>query len=229
MDLSGRATIYDLFKAIVATLLLVLFFYLRQASTPQATPPAPTASSPAVFPDTDSITTSDLTLSSPAATSTPIPASTTPSPGVSPTQVDTPTPGATPLASPIEADSDSTAGDTVPSVTPPSGAEATPTPTASTPVPLTACEAAQARSRLEQGMNATILRRLNFRSSPGIADNWLRTNIPGTPVEVVGGPECLPYYTGAYVWWQIRLPDGEIGWSAEGSMHGSFYFMEPSE
>jgi hypothetical protein len=79
------------------------------------------------------------------------------------------------------------------------------------------------------GMSATILRRLNFRSSPGIQDNWLRTNIPGTIVEVIGGPECLPYIAGAYVWWQIRLPDGEIGWSAEGSIHGTFYFMEPGQ
>jgi hypothetical protein len=72
-----------------------------------------------------------------------------------------------------------------------------------------------------------ILRRLNFRSSPGIQDNWLRTNIPGTQVEVIGGPECLPYVAGAYIWWQIKLPKGEVGWSAEGSIHGTFYFMEP--
>jgi hypothetical protein len=77
------------------------------------------------------------------------------------------------------------------------------------------------------GRNATILRRLNFRSSPGIQHNWLRTNLPGTQVEVVGGPQCLPHLWGAYLWWQIRLPDGEIGWSAEGSIHGTFYFMEP--
>jgi hypothetical protein len=77
------------------------------------------------------------------------------------------------------------------------------------------------------GMNATILRRLNFRSSPGIRNNWLLTNIPGTRAEVVGGPECVPHFNGAYLWWQIKLPDGRIGWSAEGSVHGTFYFMEP--
>jgi hypothetical protein len=78
-------------------------------------------------------------------------------------------------------------------------------------------------------MNATILRRLNFRSSPGIENNWLLTNIPGTEVQVVGGPECVPHFTGAYVWWQIKLPDGQIGWSAESSQFGLFYFMEPSQ
>ena len=76
-------------------------------------------------------------------------------------------------------------------------------------------------------MNATLLRRLNFRSSPGIEDNWLRTNLPGTNVQVIGGPECVPHLTGAYVWWQIKLPNGQIGWSAEAAQFGSFYFMEP--
>jgi hypothetical protein len=46
-------------------------------------------------------------------------------------------------------------------------------------------------------------------------------------VEIVGGPECIPYWTGAYLWWQIKLPGDRVGWSAEGSLHGSFYFMEP--
>lgn len=77
-------------------------------------------------------------------------------------------------------------------------------------------------------MKATIQRHLNFRSSPGIRENWLLTNLPGTRIEVIGGPECVPYWTGAYLWWQIRLPDGRVGWSAEGSLQGSFYFIEPS-
>jgi hypothetical protein len=77
-------------------------------------------------------------------------------------------------------------------------------------------------------MNATILHRLNFRSSPGIQNNWLLTNIPGTKVEVIGGPVCLPHFIGAYVWWQIKLPNGQIGWSAEASLRGAFYFMELS-
>jgi hypothetical protein len=46
-------------------------------------------------------------------------------------------------------------------------------------------------------MNVTILLRLNFRSSPGIGANWLRTNLPGTRAEVIGGPECLPHFIGA--------------------------------
>jgi hypothetical protein len=77
-------------------------------------------------------------------------------------------------------------------------------------------------------MRAIIQRRLNFRSSPGIMNNWIKTNLPGTQVEVIGGPECTRYKNGgAYLWWQIKLPDGQIGWSAETSAFGAFYFMEP--
>jgi len=107
--------------------------------------------------------------------------------------------------------------------------ESTTTATAAIPTVIDVCEAAGSRSRLQVGMNAAILRRLNFRSSPGIRDNWLLTNIPGTKVEVVGGPECVAHFAGAYLWWQIKLPDGRIGWSAEASQQGSFYFMEPVE
>jgi hypothetical protein len=77
-------------------------------------------------------------------------------------------------------------------------------------------------------MKATIVRRLNFRSSPGIFNNWIFTNNPNTEVEIIGGPSCTRYQNGgAYLWWQIKLPDGQIGWSAEASAFGAFYFMEP--
>lgn len=105
--------------------------------------------------------------------------------------------------------------------------DATATPIPATSPHETACELAGSRSRLQVGTNATIVRRLNFRSSPGIQDNWLRTNNPGTAVKIVDGPVCLPYASGAYVWWQVQLPDGQVGWSAEGSVHGTFYFVEP--
>jgi len=29
------------------------------------------------------------------------------------------------------------------------------------------------------------------------------------------------------LWWQIKLPNGLTGWSAEASAFGKFYFMEP--
>jgi len=89
------------------------------------------------------------------------------------------------------------------------------------------CEAIS-RSQLQVGMKATIVRQLNFRSSPGILYNWILTNNPNTQVEIVGGPTCTRYQNGgAYLWWQIKLPNGLIGWSAEASAFGAFYFMEP--
>jgi hypothetical protein len=77
-------------------------------------------------------------------------------------------------------------------------------------------------------MQATILRYLNLRSSPGFSNNWILTNVPGTKVEIIGGPACTQYQGGgAYSWWQIKLPNGQVGWSAEASASGAFYFMEP--
>jgi carboxyl-terminal processing protease len=67
---------------------------------------------------------------------------------------------------------------------------------------------------------------LNLRSSPEIRDNWLKTIPAGTTVEVLGNPTCNPYLDRAYLWWQVKLPDGTTGWSVEGSLSGNFYFLE---
>lgn len=203
MDSSTRAPGYDLFKLIVAILLLILALVLMWVSPPQAPPPTSIPLPPTgTMPATPTVVPLSPTSPPLTATASPLP---------SPTVTDIPNPTATPLPIPTE----------TPAV------EVTTTPLAGAPA-TTTCETVLSRSRLRAGANATILRRLNFRSSPGIRDNWLLTNIPGTQVEVVGGPECVPYWNGAYLWWQVQLPDGRVGWSAEGSLHGSFYFMEPS-
>lgn len=160
MQTSRRASGYDLFKLIVAIVLLILYLILRKGTTLQ--------------------TSISTTLVSPA------------NMRLAPTQ---------PTVAPVSP--------TSPALT------------------ATASEAASSQSHLQVGRRATILRGLNVRSSPGIRDNWLLTNIPGTRVEVIGGPECIPYWTGAYVWWQIKLPDGRVGWSAEHPLRGIYYFMEP--
>lgn len=107
----------------------------------------------------------------------------------------------------------------------------TPTPTA-TPAPAPAGDSCPTvPTRLAAGMTARVISPLNFRSSPGIGyadNNWLLTNPVGTLLEVVGGPECLPFSSGAYRWWQVRLADGRVGWSAEGSYTGNGYFLEPA-
>ena len=198
MDASSRAPGYDLFKLIVAILLLILALILMWISPSQVSTPLP--------PTGTMLATPATTLTARAASPTIV--------AVSPTS---PPPAGTASPAPPAL--------RAPSPTATATVEATPTAT----TPATACQAAASRSRLRVGTNATILRRLNFRSSPGIRDNWLLTNIPGTRVQVVGGPECVPYWTGAYLWWQIQLPDGRTGWSAEGSLQGSFYFMESNE
>ncbi|MFT3895276.1 MAG: SH3 domain-containing protein [Anaerolineales bacterium] len=90
--------------------------------------------------------------------------------------------------------------------------------------------AANTRTKLQVGMKAVIQHRLNFRTTAGIHNNRLSTNPPGTQVDVIGGPQCTTYKNGSsYLWWEIKLPNGEIGWSAEASAFGGFYFMEPSQ
>ncbi len=245
MESPRRAPGYDLFKSIVAIILLVIFFLLNARTTPQSPTPISTIAAkpsttltivPTPFGNAGltAIPGSSTSLSL-TSTTTPLPSATvtnefvsTQTPLLSPTTTIASAETIPPLPSPIVTES------AAPTATPPLSSTATPAPSStSTPIPGTAvasaCESASSRSRLQNGTNAIILRRLNFRSSPGIGNNWLLTNIPGTKVEVVDGPECAPHFAGAYVWWQIKLPDGQIGWSAEASQFGSFYFMEPEK
>lgn len=209
MKSSARAPWYDLFKLIVAILLAILFIYLLWDASGQATLSGiPLA-----------------TVTALASTSTVV-ASPTPSAPLAPTN--TPSPTATPT--------ESATAEPTPTVTATPEPVPTETPAAAEPdgpferlVPYDedVCAAALSRSQLEVGMQATIVRRLNFRTSPGIENNWILTNIPGTQVDVIGGPVCVPYFIGAHLWWEIRLPDGQTGWSAEASWRGAFTFMEP--
>ena len=209
---SARAPFYDLFKLIVAVILLLIFLFLfiggrpGQARLPELIAVTTTSLLPSATVAPASLTPPPPTqLPSPtaiAATSTPPPPTQPPSPTAASIETSTPTP-------------------------PPVTEEPLPTPIVELTAEPEAC-AAYARSQLEVGMQATILRRLNFRSSPGIFNNRILTNDPGLRVEVVGGPACTRYANGgAYLWWQIRLPNGLVGWSAEASAFGAFYFMEP--
>jgi hypothetical protein len=82
--------------------------------------------------------------------------------------------------------------------------------------------------RLKVGMTARVTTNLHFRSSAGIAaGNLVHSNLSGTKLEIIGGPVCVPYNGRAYLWWNVKQPDGATGWSAEGSLTGKFYFLEP--
>ncbi|HSM69952.1 MAG TPA: hypothetical protein VK851_00275, partial [Anaerolineales bacterium] len=164
MRATSHAPFYDLFKLIVAIVLLLLLFLIWNRPTQQLQP-IPSASTSTPLPSTP-------TTASP--TSTPLPPTTTP-----PAPTGTPTQTATLMPPPTEADTD----------------EPLPTPVVEIPSEPEAC-AATSRSQLEVGMKAMIQRPLNFRSFPGLFNNLIRTNDPGTEVEIVGGPACTRYEQG---------------------------------
>jgi hypothetical protein len=135
------------------------------------------------------------------------------------TQAPAPTPTVEPTAAPTEA----------PTVVPTTAHTAEPTtaptvaPTAASP---TSCQA-PAAARLVVGQSATIRSNLNMRSEPLIGNNILQTNPTGMVLKVLDGPVCVPHQGSAYLWWQLETPDGKTGWSAEATLNGSFYFLEP--
>ncbi len=94
-------------------------------------------------------------------------------------------------------------------------------------LPLGDCPGALA-PRLVSGGKAKVISNLNFRSSPGLyKNNWIRTNPVGTILVVLGDTECTSYDFGSYRWWKVEMENGDVGWSAEGSATGSWYFLEP--
>lgn len=227
MDTSTRAPRYDLFKLVIAILLLLLFICLLlwipanppPPETPTSTPFLPTET-PAANETPTSAPPTEPPLPSATATSSALTA--TPPPPPFPTATETSSSTVTPT--PVSIPSPTATARPQPTVAPTSTGTSVSQPT---PSGAYTCESALSRSRLQVGGNARIIRRLNFRSSPGVQNNWIRTNLPGLQVEVLDGPVCLPHSNGAYVWWQIKLPDGQVGWSAEISLLGRFYFMGP--
>jgi hypothetical protein len=87
-------------------------------------------------------------------------------------------------------------------------------------------------TRIQVGLTVRVLDWLNFRAAPGIGKTILRTNRPGTEMEVIGGPVCTPQTENpprAYLWWNVRMEDGREGWSAEAPLNFPNYFLEPVE
>jgi len=82
-------------------------------------------------------------------------------------------------------------------------------------------------SQLNVNKKAEVVTNLNLRFSPGTGGNFLQTVLPGTIVDVMGGPQCVAQADGAYIWWQIKLPDGIVGWMAEASLNSETYFLKP--
>jgi hypothetical protein len=85
-------------------------------------------------------------------------------------------------------------------------------------------------TRLQAGMKVKVLDWLNFRTGPGLQYEIQRTNKPGTQLEVIGGPVCTvkgDHPPRAYLWWNVRMEDGQEGWSAEAPLNYPNYFLEP--
>jgi hypothetical protein len=83
------------------------------------------------------------------------------------------------------------------------------------------------QARLQAGGKARVLTNLNMRSSPGIEDNWLVTNVTGSELEIISGPVCTVQTQGAYRWWEVENAYGQTGWSAEAHESGFYYFLAP--
>ena len=135
---------------------------------------------------------------------------------VTPTLTFTTTPTATPTWTPTPTAS------MTPTFTP--TATYTPTLTATMDICSLALE-----SRLGIGKMARVKTNLNFRTAPGLDQKLILTNLFDTRLEIIGGPVCTTYLGGAYMWWEVRRPDGSTGWSAEGSATSRYYFLEPIE
>lgn len=200
---------YDRFKTIIAIILAVilLLMLLRGCATnvvPQAAVEAIASPNVTDIPPTAPLPTQTSPAASPTETIAPSP---------SPTAESTSTPT---TVSPTET---TTAIATEATAAPAS--ESTPTQGQSA-----ACNTS-VPSRLSVGQTARVLQRLNMRAEASIDASLIQTNPTNTQVEIIGGPVCTPVGDRAYQWWQIRLPDGSEGWSAEAQLNSPSYFLEP--
>ena len=238
------APMYDLFKLIVLLILLALLI-LMLFRPPSAVFPGVQLPGAAVSGDTQA--TEPAAAAVAASTNAPQNAEAPVEPTTAATlpaaETATATPSSTPTIAPTiertaeptnEPTIEPTLAATVEPTTAPTTAEQAPQATATPaeaestteqPEDLEACAALP--SRLSIGSNARVMTNLHFRSSPGIDAGLIRTHYPGTIMEVIGGPQCIPYQGGAYLWWELQHPDGSTGWSAEGSISSAAYFLEP--
>ena len=205
----ASAPSYDLFKTIVTVILaVILLLMLLRGCATNVVPPAPVEAIGA--PNATAILP---TAPPPTQTSSAASPTETVAPSPSPTAQATNTPTSIPpteATTPVAPDATATAQ-----------GEATPTQAQNA-----ACNTS-VPSRLSVGQNAQVLQRLNMRTEPSINASLIQTNPTNTKVEIISGPVCTPLGERAYQWWQIRLSDGNEGWSAESPLNSPSYFLEP--
>jgi len=214
---NGYATPLDriwikLIVALILIILLLVLFLQGQWQAPglaQApagaspdNPAAAAASTATPLPPADTAAAATATLPMPSATPLPVEPTATVLP---------PSPTATALA---------------PTPTPAAAAKAEPTATPQAQAAAADCPKAQP-ARLTVGKQGRVLANLNLRKAAGMDQPVLLVSLPGSVVDVIGGPTCGPYQNSAYLWWNVKTKDGTTGWSAEASLSKNSYFLEP--
>lgn len=201
---------YDRFKSVVtAILVVILILMLLRGCATNAASPAPVENT--IVPNATEVITEAVLASNTAELSSPSPAP--------PTATATLLPADTPTSAPASPTPTIAAA----ASTPTSGVAATATPVQAQG---TSCDTS-VPSRLSVGQTARVVTRLNMRNDSSINAALIQTNPTNTQVEIIGGPVCEPVGDRAYLWWQIRLPDGAEGWSAETQLNNPSYFLEP--
>lgn len=151
---------------------------------------------------------------------------------VLPTGTALPSPTATPNPPPIEPPAPASPPSQESSSEETSSSEEPPAEAAQEAVDPVAADCPSNPTRLRVGLVVRVLDWLNFRAAPGLGKTILRTNRPGTKLEVIGGPVCTLQAENpprAYLWWNVRMEDGREGWSAEAPLNFPNYFLEPVE
>lgn len=215
MKPAGTPHTYDLFKGVVALILLaILIWLLLSGFGKPASPPeekTTRAGTPGPTTEEQSTAKAQPVVAGPTATSKP-----------------------TETAMPTTVEEESALSTlSSPSPTPVFTAEKTvqvteTTSETSAPVIQIDCQLALP-TRLKVGDRALVVTNLNMRTEGGITKKLIRTNPAGTELTIIGGPVCEAYEAGAYLWWQVERDDEQNGWSAEASLTDQFYFLEPVE
>lgn len=202
---------YDLFKLIVAIILtiILIFLLLEERDRRYAlldVSPVPTVTAPVIL---STATQSPLDTASPTQQLPTVTFTSTPTPEATATDITAPEPPPTETA-------------VVESQPAPLGSAQTSDPN----------ECPSNPTRIQAGMTVKVLDWLNFRTGPGLHYEIQRTNKPGTEMEVIDGPVCTIRGDNpptAYLWWNVKMENGQEGWSAEAPLNFPNYFLEPTE
>ncbi len=96
-----------------------------------------------------------------------------------------------------------------------------PTATLNSPTPVRCLGAPPTRLSLNQQAQVISPNSVRVRDNPGLIGNVLLNAAQGEIVTIMDGPVCAD----DFIWWQVQLGTGVMGWMAEGLQDD--YFLEP--